>query len=112
MQTAVYNILNIMRVGRKDNLSWCDFSGLDLRACKMNQCHFVEWYKNDLFPSSFDGAWIDKEFFLNSGHEANITAVETDGDELVFSGDQNGVLKIYDCNAHTWKKQYNYIIVL
>ena len=103
-QTAVYNILNIMRVGRKDNLSWCDFSGLDLRACKMNRCHFVEWYKNDLFPSSFDGAWIDKEFFLNSGHEANITAVETDGDELVFSGDQNGVLKIYDCNAHTWKK--------
>lgn len=101
-RTAVYNLLNIMRRGRRNVLARCDFSGLDLRSCSMNLCRFVEWYRDELYPSKFDGAWMNRNFFLTNGHDAIVTAVCTDGRSLIFSGDQHGAIKFYDYNKRVW----------
>ena len=102
-QRAVYNLIQIMRKGRSNMLAWCDFSRLDLRRCSMNKCRFVLWHREQIFPSRFDGAWIDRTFLLNQGHESNVTAICTDGENLIFSGDKDGVVRIYDLEAHKWK---------
>lgn len=94
-QIAVSNLLTIMALGRSNNLAWCNFSELDLRGCQMNGCCFVDWYCDDVYPSSFDGAWIDRTFLLNDGHSHPISAICTDGEDLLFSADRNGIVKIW-----------------
>ena len=42
-RNAVANIINIMKIGRKNVLAWCDFSNLDLRKCWLNKCRFTVW---------------------------------------------------------------------
>ena len=104
-QNAVCNLIQIMRIGRKNILAWCDFSELDLRGCRMNGARFTEWYCDQLYPSRFDGAWMDREFFLTNGHDAAVTAVETDGGSLVFSGDKHGLVKVLDRSEKRWIKE-------
>lgn len=101
-QNAVANIVNIMKIGRCNVLAWCDFSNLDLRKCWLNKCRFTVWYKDKYYPSIFDGAWINRANFLTDGHEAQISAVVSDGNSLIFSGDKNGVVKIYNIAEGVW----------
>ena len=101
-QNAVANILNVMKIGRKCNLSWCDFSHLDMRKCWLNKCHFNSWYKEKMYPSIFDGAWLDRENFLTNGHESQIVAIVSDGKSLVCSGDRTGTVKIYSMEKKSW----------
>ena len=94
-QNAVSNLIDIMKIGRKGLLAWCDFSDLDLRKCWLNKCVFTVWYRDAYYPSLFDRAWIDRANFLTDGHEAPISAVAADSHAHVFSGDEAGVVKIY-----------------
>ena len=94
-QNATANLINIMKIGRKGLLAWCDFSDLDLRKCWLNKCVFTVWYRDAYYPSLFDRAWIDRANFLTDGHEAPISAVAADSYAHVFTGDEAGVVKIY-----------------
>lgn len=101
-QNAVANLLQVMKFGRRKNLAWCDFSKLDLRACWLNNCRFAQWYREKVYSSVFDGAWIDRGNFLTNGHEAKIRAIMSDEDEYLFTGDENGTVKIYHLTEGTW----------
>ena len=101
-QNAVANIVNIMKIGRQNLMAWCDFSHLDLRKCWLNKCRFTIWYEDKYYSSIFDGAWIDRTNFLSDGHEAQISAIVFDGISRVFSGDKNGVVKVYSVAKHVW----------
>lgn len=103
-QIALANLISIMKIGRSGMLAWCDYANLDLRKCWLNGCHFVEWYRDTMYPSKFDGAWIDRECFVKPGHRSNICAVCTDGARLIFSGDESGNVKIYDLILRQWVK--------
>ncbi len=102
-KNAVYNLINIMKFGRKNLLAWCDFSGLDFRKCWLNNCRFVEWYEDKIYPSNFDGAWLDRELFINNGHSDQITSVCTDYNSLIFSGDKTGNIKVYNLKKKQWE---------
>lgn len=97
-QTAVYNLFNILRLGRNDNLFTCDFSYLDLRACNLNGVKFSEFDKDNTFATSFEGAWIDKECFLPNGHSAPITAMCISSDNILYTGDVTG--KVFRWNLN------------
>lgn len=101
-QNAVANIVNIMKIGRQNILAWCDFSNLDLRKCWLNKCRFTVWYEDKYYSSIFDGAWIDRGNFLTDGHESQVSAVVFDGISRVFSGDKNGVVKVYSITERAW----------
>lgn len=51
-QNAVANLVNVMRIGRRQMLAWCDFSHLDLRKCWLNKCRFTVWYRDHYYPST------------------------------------------------------------
>ena len=101
-QNAVANIVNIMKIGRQNILAWCDFSNLDLRKCWLNKCRFTVWYEDKYYSSIFDGAWIDRGNFLTDGHESQVSAVVFDGISRAFSGDKNGVVKVYSITERAW----------
>lgn len=101
-QIAVANLFNIMKIGRQNILAWCDFTNLDLRKCWLNKCRFSEWFQNDTFASNFDGAWIDRKNFLTEGHESQINAIISDGERFIFSGDVNGIVKVYNIDDSIW----------
>lgn len=101
-QNAVANLLEIMRTGRYNSLASCDFSRLDLRGCEMNGCRFVEWFQDRIYPSRFDGARMDREFFVNRGHGTDITAVCAAGDGRCFSGDMEGTVRVYMEKEDAW----------
>ncbi len=103
-QNAVYNTLTTLAFARKNQLASCDFSRLDLRSCQMNGCHFVEWDEQGRYPANFDGAWLDRTFFVHSGHEAEITAVCGSDPARMFSGDNNGVVRVYHLEERRWEK--------
>lgn len=95
-QAAVYNLVEIMGIGRKGKLAFCDFSELDLRMCSLKKYRFTEWCEEKMYPSRFDRAWIDMDTFLENGHQTTVTAVCTDHQKIIFSGDEDGILKIWD----------------
>ena len=101
-QNAVFNLLTIMRLGRKNNLSHLNLSGLDLRLCKMNGCKFVEFWRGNIYPSNFDNSWVTLDFFVNDGHSSQITAVCTDGTNFIFSGDSSGEVRCFDIETEDW----------
>lgn len=101
-QTAVYNLLTIMRLGRKNNLANLNLSNLDLRLCKMNGCKFVEFWREKIYPSVFDNSWLNLNFFINDGHSSQITAVCTDGENFIFSGDSSGEVRCLDVKTKDW----------
>ena len=101
-QNAVYNLLNVMRIGRKQNLAWCDFSKLDLRSCHLNGCKFSEWFNENVYPCIFDHSLINRDFFITDGHEAAVTAVCADGNGNVYSGDKAGVVKVLNIAKRQW----------
>lgn len=93
---AVANLLTILRLGRKGNLANLNLSNLDLRSCTdMDQCKFVEWFKEKYYPCNFQGAYINKNFFFTEGHNSLITAIVNADDELFFSGDASGNVKCF-----------------
>ena len=102
VQNAVANIVNIMKIGRQNVLAWCDFSNLDLRKCWLNKCRFTLWNEDKYYASVFDGAWINRANFLTDGHEAQISAIVSDEQSLIFSGDKTGVVKIYSIVEQSW----------
>ncbi len=97
-QTGVANLFEIMKTGRKLNLSNCDFSELDLRLCDLSGVLFVDWYKDETYPCSFDEAYIDIESFISPGHNVNVSAVHVHGDRI-YSGDVNGIVKIWTLDS-------------
>lgn len=103
-QNAVYNLFNIMRIGRKGQLYYCDFSNLDMRKCFLGKNSFVEWDKNNIYPSKFDYAWIDLDSFVIDGHDVPITALCCDGHNTIFSGDESGVVKVFNTEDKKCKK--------
>lgn len=105
-QNAVANLFGIMKTGRADSTAWCDFSGLDMRKCQLNGCRFSEWYKDKIYPSIFDGAYIDRRNFLSDGHEAPVSAMASDGKKFLFSGDENGTVKIFDIEKNEWCDEF------
>lgn len=88
----VANLLRVLRIGRKNILAQCDFSGLDLRKCTMNGCHFSEYHKGKCYPSVFDGAVLDMSFLLNEGHTEKVCVVAEGSDDWVYSVDKSGQL--------------------
>lgn len=104
-QTAVYNLFNILRLGRNGKLFSCDFPGLDLRACNLNGIKFSEFdkdHKNNPYASSFEGAWIDKKCFLPNGHSAPISAMCISSDNILYTGDVTG--KVFRWNLNDLDK--------
>ena len=101
-QNAVHNLINVMRIGRKSNLAWCNFSELDLQSCYLNGCRFSEWYDDNVFPCVFDRSIINRDFFITNGHEAAVTAVCADGKGNIYSGDKSGVVKVLNIAKRKW----------
>lgn len=101
-QNAIANLFNIMKIGRQENLAWCDFSCLDLRKCWLNKCKFTEWFQDEYYSSAFNGSWINRANFLTDGHESNISAITTDESRYIFSGDESGTVRIYDIEKRNW----------
>lgn len=100
-QRAVANLFNIMKIGREGLLAWCDFSELDLRKCWLNGCRFSEWFNDELYTCCFDKAWINQSNFITDGHDSSVSAVLA-SEQLIFSGGENGKIKIYDVCLKTW----------
>lgn len=92
VSTIVANLMGVLRHSRNNNLFECDYSRLDLRKCKMNGCHFSEFYKNQMYTSIFDEAIIDDTFLLNSGHASNVVCVTEGKTGWVYSIDEDGWL--------------------
>ena len=90
------NLLAIMRSGRKNCLARCDFSRLDLRLCRMNGCHFSEFYRDTIYTSTFDRAWMDRSFFLDHGHTDEVTALCEGREGEIISGDEGGLVMAWD----------------
>lgn len=93
---VVANLLNILRLSRDNNLSECDFSYLDLRKCKMNGCHFSEFYRDRIYSTIFDGAWMNNSFFINEGHADSVVAIAEGIDGWIYSIDEAGWLLGWD----------------
>lgn len=106
-RAAVYNLVSIMKSGRDKNLAYCDFSRLDMRGLNLYGCEFTQWYENDIYPSSFDGAYLDRECFVNSGHDSSVSALCSCG-KYIFSGNRNGEVKIYDTEKEEWTKTISF----
>ncbi len=102
-QNAVYNLINIMKCGRSGNLSNVDFSNLDLRLCRLNGCKFSEFWRDKIYPSKFDNSWLNLSFFVNEGHTEKITALCTNGENLIFSGDSSGFVRCFDLISEKWR---------
>ena len=90
------NLLAIMRNGRDNCLAECDFSRLDLRLCRMNGCHFSEFYRDNIYTSTFDHAWMDRSFFLDHGHTDEITALCEGREGEIISGDESGLVMAWN----------------
>lgn len=86
------NLFAVMKYGRKKKLSNCDFSDLDLRLCHLGNTQFVSWQHDQLYPSSFRGAYLDIGNFISQGHACPISAICADGEELL-SADIKGNVK-------------------
>ncbi|MCC8160867.1 MAG: WD40 repeat domain-containing protein [Oscillospiraceae bacterium] len=91
-QNIVFNIFNIMFIGRDKNLSNCDFSFLDLKKCNLKGGIYTEWYNDDIYPSSFEHSSIDLESFISSGHTAAVSAI-CEGMNGLFSADTDGSIR-------------------
>ncbi len=100
-QNAVYNLYNVMRLGRNNDLSFCDLSQLDMRKCVLAGTRFTDWYKDKVYPSVFDGAFINTEAFIRDGHSAMVTALCSDGEDLIFSGDSEGNIRISSVSSRS-----------
>lgn len=92
ISTVIANMMGILRISRKNNLAQCDFSYLDLRQCRMNGCHFSEFYKNTLYTSDFEGAFISDTFFFNPGHSSMVCSIAEGLNGWIFSADYEGNL--------------------
>lgn len=92
VSVIVANLMEVLRLSRNDQLFECDYSNLDLRKCRMNGCHFSEFYKEQIYTSNFDGAIIDDAFLLNSGHASNVVCVAEGKTGWVYSIDEDGWL--------------------
>jgi len=97
-KNAIYNLYNVMRLGRNGNLFTCDFSDLDLRACDLNGVIFSEFDKNKTYTASFDRARIDSKCFYKSGHSAPITSMCISSDNILYTGDVTGKVFSWDLN--------------
>lgn len=94
---TVSNLFRILRYARKDLLGQCCFDRLDLRDCNLRNAEFALWYRQDLHPSSFDGAWIDFSCFSCTSHRAAVTALCPTEDGMLLSGDAGGLVLEMDC---------------
>ncbi len=103
-QNAVYNLFNIISIGRGGDLSFCDFSRLDMRKCVLAKARFTCWHGDKIYPAVFDGSFINTEAFIRDGHSAAVSALATDGDDLIFSGDTAGNIRICSISEHRCKK--------
>lgn len=92
VSVIVANLMEVLRLSRNDQLFECDYSNLDLRKCRMNGCHFSEFYKEQIYTSNFDGVIIDDAFLLNSGHASNVVCVAEGKTGWVYSIDEDGWL--------------------
>lgn len=106
-QNAVANLVNIMKTGRQNILAGCDFSGLDMRKCRLNGCQFTVWHEEKFYPSKFDGACLNRENFLTNGHEAQVSVIVFDGESRIYSGDMSGLVKIYSLTEHLWIDRFH-----
>lgn len=94
-QTAVYNLLHILRLGRKGALFLCDFSRFDLRRCKLTGFVFSNHYDKKFFSSSFDGAWLEPGCFMGIGHSFLITAICQDQSGRICTGARDGTVILW-----------------
>lgn len=98
VQTAVSNIIEIMKYSRENDLSGCDLSQLDLRLTNLNGVVLSRFYKDKLLTTDFSGSIIDRHNILSEGHASSVRAItEVKGDRmLLISGDEEGKIKIWD----------------
>ncbi|MBR6569380.1 MAG: TIR domain-containing protein [Clostridia bacterium] len=91
-QRAVYNILTLLRYSRKNLLGACCFDRLDLRLCQLRGAEYTQWYRDQLCPSSFDGAVFTHENFFSGGHLSWVNAVCPGAPGRLLSGDADGAI--------------------
>lgn len=89
---VIANLMEILRFSRGNILAECDFSYLDLSRCKMNGCHFSEFYRDKIYSSVFDGSILNNTFLLNSGHTDNVCVVTEGINGWIYSADEDGWL--------------------
>lgn len=92
---GVYNLIHILNEVR-DDLSGCDFSGIDFSRCSLNGMRLS---RIDL-PARFDGAHLDGDELLFYGHPyyVRFAFFFPDG-ERIISGDFNGYIRIWDAES-------------
>lgn len=98
-QNIVYNVYNIMSIGRDKQLSNCDFSSLDLRKCNLKGGNYSDWYCDNVYSSSFENSYIDMECFISQGHQSSIKSI-CEGSEGFFTADVEGTVKYWSFNEN------------
>lgn len=93
---APSNIIEILKYARKNDLSNCDFSKLNLTASKLNRCIFVRCYADKYYPSSFESATINVENILCRDHFNKINAACLCGEDVLAVYDCSGMLKFWN----------------
>lgn len=103
-QKAVANFVKILSIVRKKDLSNIHFDNLDLRSCNLNGLKFVKWLGDKYIVSYFDGAYINRENFINQGHNDKVNAIVEINDHVFASADEAGNVGFYNLADRKWMK--------
>ncbi len=101
----IANLVALLRQARKDDLSACDFSDLDLRESALQTCVFSRYDTAGVYAACFKNATIDRRNLYPGNHFAPICAACT-GKEIMAAVDESGVIMlrpIANVNAYPFK---------
>lgn len=95
----VANSIEVLKIARSNDLSYCDFSNLDLTKSKLTSCVFYHYDKAQKYPATFENSTINTENILCKNHfDAICAACIKDNNLAVF--DKSGKIKFWDTNSN------------
>lgn len=99
LPVAVAQLINIAKIGRKNDLSAFDFSGLDLTSTSLNK---IKLYRNSAYKANFENTKVTKCTFNALGHEGAVYALLCVKEHYIVSFSKNGIF----CFDMIQRRQY------
>jgi len=91
----VANVVELFKRARRNDLSNCDFSLLDLRQSELQTCTFSRYDTKGTYAASFAGATMNRENLFCENHFVAIRAACLN-EQWLASVDETGVLKFWE----------------
>lgn len=91
----VANLIEFLKCARSNDLSNCDFSGLDLTKSRLASCVFYHYDKVQKYPATFENSTINVENIFCEKHFAPIGAACIKDDNLAVF-DTSGKIKFWN----------------